>query len=216
MTPTAVLSKSTTTHTAMNTASNNNQSISARSTDQHSYEVYQLTAVGASDVTIRTLVPVSISALPYRIALIAKFFFRQILGHAESPSISFSDLVTTVATYFDMSTAMAERDVETAADSIRNSILCVSNMIGVGFLNSKGKAVTITDPAHRLDDITYFTVHANINPNLVDTRAPDSVHSFEFSMRLLNTINSSSASFPPIISFSLIPHLHLLTLLNLL
>ena len=109
MTPTAVLSKSTTTHTAMNTASNNNQSISARSTDQHGFGVYQLTAVGASDATIRTLVPVSISNLPQRKAFIAKLFSHQILGHAGSPFISFSNLVTTIDIYFDMSAAMTER-----------------------------------------------------------------------------------------------------------
>ena len=79
---------------------------------------------------------------------------------------------------------MAEREAETAADSIRDSIFNVGNMIGVGFLNSKGKPVTITDPDHRPDDITYFTFRTTVNPHLVDTRAPDSVHLFEFSLRL--------------------------------
>ena len=83
-------SESTTTRTAMTTALINNQSVPARSTDQHGFGVYQLTTVGSSEATIRTLVPVSISALPYRKALIAKLFFRQILGHAGSPSISCS------------------------------------------------------------------------------------------------------------------------------
>ena len=196
MTPTAVLSESTTTYTAINTASNNNQSIPTRSTDQHGFGVYQLTTVGASDATIRTLVPVSISTSLYRKALITTLFFRQILGYTESPSVSFSNLVTTVATYFDTSTAITERVAETAVDSIRGSIFRVSNMIGFGFLNFKGKSVTITDPAHRPDDITYFTFRPNINPHLVDTQASDSIHSFEFSLRLSNTITSSSASLP--------------------
>ena len=176
----------------MTTASPNYHSVPARSSDQHCFGVYQLTAVGASTATIRTLVPVSISAPPYRKALIAKLFFKQILGHAGSPSISCSDLVTTVATYFDMSTAMAEREAETAADSIRDSVFNVDNMTGVGFLNSKGKPVTITDPDHRPDNITYFTFRATVNPILVDKRAPDSVHYFEFSLRLPHT----SLSFP--------------------
>ena len=55
-------------------------------------------------------------------AFIAKIFFRQILGYADSPSISSSDLVSTVASYFDISTAMTEREAETTAISIRNSI----------------------------------------------------------------------------------------------
>ena len=64
MTPTAVLSESTTTYTAINTASNNNQSIPTRSNEQQGLGVYQLRVIGASDATVRTLVPVPISAPP--------------------------------------------------------------------------------------------------------------------------------------------------------
>ena len=127
-------------------------------------------------------------------ALIAKLFFRQIIGHSRSPFISCSDLVTTIATYFDMSTAIAEREAETAADSIHDSIFRVSTMVEVGFLNSKEKSVSITDPDHRPDDITYLTFRTTINPSLVDTRSPDTVHLFEFSLRLPNTSPSLSAS----------------------
>ena len=197
ITPTVFFFESTTTRTAMNTASNNTQSISIRSIDQHGFGVYQLTVFGTSDATIRTLVPISISAPSYRKVLIVELFFHQILGHAESPFLSFSDLVTTVATCFDMSTAIAERGAETAANSIRDSIFRISTMIGVSFFTSKRKYDNITNPAHRQDGITYFTFRANINPHLVDTRAPDYVHSFEISLRLPNTITSSSASFPP-------------------
>ena len=151
--------------------------------------------IGASDATIRTLVLVPISTPPpYCKALVAKLFFHQILGHEESPSISISDLVTTVATYFDMCTAVVERKAEKTADSIRDAIFRVTNMIGIGFLNSRGKPVAITDPYHRPNDITYFTFRANIYPHLVDMRAPDSVHLFEFSLRLPHTFLSSSAS----------------------
>ena len=143
MIPSAVLYESTTTRTAMNTALNNNHSVPARSNDQHGFGVYQLMTVNASDATIRTLVPVSISAPPYRKTLIAKLFYRQILGHAGSPSISCSNLVTTVATYFDMSTAMVEREEETAADSIRDSIFRVRDkmehevIVNKKYLNDK-------------------------------------------------------------------------------
>ena len=68
-------SESTTTRTAMTTALNNNQSVPARSTAQHGFGVYQLTTVGASTATIRTLVPVSISVSPYRKALTAQLLF---------------------------------------------------------------------------------------------------------------------------------------------
>ena len=83
------------------------QTTTVSSSDSHCFYFYQLTLVGASDATIHTLVPVLISALPYRKALIVKLFFRQILGFLDYPSISVNDLVSTVVSYFDMSTAMA-------------------------------------------------------------------------------------------------------------
>ena len=91
---------------------------------------------------------------------------------------------------------MAERGAKTATDSICDSIFRVTNMIRVGFINSKEKSVAITDPPHRLNDITYFTFRAKNNRHLVDTRAPDSIHLFEFSLRLSNIFPSSSVSFP--------------------
>ena len=78
--------------------------------------------VGASDASICTRVLVSISAFPYRNTLIAKMLFRQILGYADSPSISISDLVSTVVSYFDMSTAMTERETKAVAISICDPI----------------------------------------------------------------------------------------------
>ena len=57
------------------------------------FGVYQQTSVGTGDVTIRTLIPVAISAEPYRKALIAKLFFRQILPLADATYVSFSDLI---------------------------------------------------------------------------------------------------------------------------
>ena len=62
-------------------------------------------AVYASDTTTSTLVPIPISTSPYCKALISKLLFRQILDYADSPSISIGELVTTVVSYFDMSTS---------------------------------------------------------------------------------------------------------------
>ena len=90
---------------------------------------------------------------------------------------------------------MAERDAETVTDSIRNSTFRVTNMIRVCFINSgEGGLITIDDPSRRVDDITYFTFRATINPHFVDTRAPDSLFLFEFYLRLHRTFSSSSAS----------------------
>ena len=82
------------------------------------FDIYQQTVVGLSDLLIRTLVPDPISAEPYRKALIANFFFQTILSLADSPSIELNDLISTVASYFSFSTGSAERDADTAAQSI--------------------------------------------------------------------------------------------------
>ena len=103
-----VLNLSPTAHTNMNTASISNQSASTTFTNLHGFDIYQMTTVGASEETIRTLVHIPISAPTYRNALITKNFFRQILNHTISLSVSISDLVSTVAIYFDMSTAQGE------------------------------------------------------------------------------------------------------------
>ena len=148
------------------------------SSDLHCFGVYQLTPVRASGATIRILVLVPISALPYRKALIAKLFFRQILGYVDSPSIFVNDLVSTVTSYFDMSTVMTEREVEAASISIRDSIFSVANLSGVGFLDSTGKYVSISDSDNRPRDVSYFTFRSFLNPNIVDPRAPNTVHQF--------------------------------------
>ena len=67
---------------------------------------------------IRTLVPDNISAEPYLKSLIDKQFFLQILSLTDSPSVSFNDIMATVAAHFDINTGSAEREAETAAHSI--------------------------------------------------------------------------------------------------
>ena len=153
-----------------------------------------MTLVGESDTTIRTFVPIPIRILPYRKALIAKLFFHQILGYADSPSIFVRDLVSTVASYFDTSTAMSQWEVEIASLSIRGSIFCVANMSGVGFLDYTGKSVTISDPDNYPRDVSYFTFLSYLNPNTVDPRALNAVHQFEFSLRLLLSSPSPSVN----------------------
>ena len=87
---------------------------------------------------------------------------------------------------------MAERETEAASISIRDSMISVGNKSGVGFLDSTGKFVTISDPDNRLRDVSYFTFRSSFNPNLVDPRAPNAVHQFEFSLCLSpNSLSSS-------------------------
>ena len=105
------------------------------------FGVYQQTPVGLSELSIRTLVPDAISAEPYRKALIAKLFFHQIFSLKYSPSVSFDDLLATVAVYVDINTGSTEREVEAAAQYISRSFFRVSNLIGVTFSDSSGKFI---------------------------------------------------------------------------
>ena len=89
---------------------------------------------------------------------------------------------------------MAEREVESVSVSIRGSIFNVVNMSGVGFLNSTGKSITISDPNNRPHDLSYFTFRSSLNPNTVDQRAPHAVYQFEFSLRLPHNSPPSSAN----------------------
>ena len=84
MAPTAVIIKLTSTTTTMNnnshtTLTKNALSVSNRINGPISsyFGVYQQTKIGSSKVSIHTLVPASISAEPYRKALIANIFFAR-------------------------------------------------------------------------------------------------------------------------------------------
>ena len=106
MTPTAVLTKSTTTNSTMNSSAPNTRTNNALSLSNgingptsFYFCVYQQNLVGSGDVSVRTLVPAAISAAPYRKALIAKIFFRQILALTDTSSVSFSDLMSTVTVF---------------------------------------------------------------------------------------------------------------------
>ena len=118
MAPTAILVQYPTTTTGINSTTNNNPSVgvfpqksSTLSSNSYRFGVYQLTTVGTSDATIISLVLVLISISFYRKALIAKCFLCQIIDYADSSFISISYVVSTVASYFDMSTAMNEWEV---------------------------------------------------------------------------------------------------------
>ena len=199
MAPTVVLIFPTTTHTTImstthNTLQQNNISTiggsggSAAST----FGVYQQTAVGLSDLLIRTLVPDPISVEPYRKALIAKLFFRQILSLADSPSVELNDLLFTVASYFCFSTGSAERDANIAAQSISRAIFRVSNLTGVGFSDATGKILNIPDVTSRPADLAFFTFRSHFFAPSVDIRAPNKSLNLEFSLRLPQSLSYHS------------------------
>ena len=73
----------------------------------------------------------------------------------------------------------------------------------------------ITEPSHRSNDITYFTFRADIHPHLVDTRAPNSIHLFEFVCVCLTHFPLLQRFFPSATPFQTIIHLLLLILSTL-
>ena len=105
----------------MNITTNTNDSKSSatsRVTVSSNFGVHQQNSNGSNDISIRTLVPNTNSLEPYHKALISKLFFRQIKTYFETPFISFSDLMSTVASYFGLNTGSAEREAEFTAISI--------------------------------------------------------------------------------------------------
>ena len=102
------------------------------------FGVYQQTSVGLSELSIYTLVTDAISAEPYRKTLIARLYFHHILSLFGSISVSFNDLMTIVASYFDINAASAKRETETAAQSNSRSLFDVSNLTGVAFSDAFG------------------------------------------------------------------------------
>ena len=195
MTLIAVLIQPTTTKTIMNstapnTITNNALSLSNRingSTSSH-FGVYQQTLVGTSDVSIRTLLSAAISATPHRKALIAKLFFRQILALTNTLSVSFRNLMTTVASYFSLNTSTAEKEAETTVKTIRSNLFPISNLKGVGFADASRKPIAIPDPDKHPADLTYFNFRSVFSAVAVDARAPDKILSIEFSLRLPQTL----------------------------
>ena len=114
MVPAVVLTFLPTKHPTINnktTTTNNNNG----GTTASNFGVYQPTSVGSSEISIRTLVPDSTSTEPYRKVLVAKLFLQQMLPLSTNSSISFSDLMTTVAFYFGINTESTEREVASAA-----------------------------------------------------------------------------------------------------
>ena len=141
--------------------------------DSSHFDVYQQASVGSGNVTTRTLVPAPISADPYRKTLIAKLFFCQIISLINTPSVSFSDLMTTVASYFPLNTGSAEREAEAAVICIRSAFFRVSNLQRVGFADVSGKPIQVPDPDQRPADLTYLILRSVDSAVATDKRAPN-------------------------------------------
>ena len=113
--------------------------------------------VGSGDVSVRTLIPTAIIAAPYRKALIANLFFRQILALTDTFSVSFSDLMSTIISYLSLNTGSAEREAETAVATIRSNSFLSYNLQRVRFADVSGKHIAIPDPDNLPTNLTSTT-----------------------------------------------------------
>ena len=98
----------------------------------------------------------AISAAPYRKALIAKIFFRQIFALTDTTFASFSYLITTVASYFTLTIGSADRETETTVANIRSNFFLISKLQVVEFANASGKPIAMPYPEKLPADLTYF------------------------------------------------------------
>ena len=126
--------------------------------------------------------------MPYRKALITEMMLHQILALSDTTSVSFSDLMTTVASYFDFNTESATKEVETVVARVRTDLFCVNNLQDISFSNAPGNRMTVPDSAQRPADFTYFTFRSVVSANSVDNFAPIKTLSLELSLYLPHTI----------------------------
>ena len=195
MAPTTVLSTLTSTIVKMNTTTTNTLSVYIANTSVVNsvsfFGKFQDTAVG-NELTIRTIVPPNINAESYRKAIFAIIIFRRILSLSSFPSITISDLTVTVAAYFAMSTGSAKREAECIAESIRHAVFVFGNLQCIGFLNSSGKLITVSD--NRAVDITFFSYRFTVLTSAIDQRFPSTTLSLDFSLRLPQSIMSTAST----------------------
>ena len=185
MAPTAVLISLPTTNKIMNSTTTTNvstSSVTSRATVSLDFGVYQQTSIGFSDISIRTLVLDAISAETYRKTLIVRPIFHQIMNLSDTPLLSFSDLMSTIALYVGINVGSTEKEAVTTAIFNRNAFFLVFNLQGIDFSDVFGKTLTIPDPVRRPVDHTFFTFRSVVYDTTVDIRTPVSSLSLEFSL----------------------------------
>ena len=115
---------------------------------------------------------------------------------SDTRSVSFIDLMLTVASYFSLNIRPTEREVKSTSMSIHNDFFFVSNLQSVDFSSPSSKPLTVPDQILRHADLTYFTFRFIVSTATVDICAPISYLSLEFLFRLpqsfINSIFSST------------------------
>ena len=91
---------------------------------------------------------------------------------SDSTSVYFNDIINIVASYFNINTSSAEREAETASQSISRSFFQGLNLIGVTFSDTSRYPIKLSDTDSRPADLTYFSFRSNVSANTVVCRAP--------------------------------------------
>ena len=131
--------------------------------------------------------------------MIAILFFRRILYLSSSPSVTTSDLTATVIAYFAMPTGSAEREAERIVESVRHTFFLVGNLQSIGFLDSSGKPITVSE--NRAADITFFFFRSTVLVSALDQRFHSTILSLDFLLRLqYSAISTALALAPTLVS----------------
>ena len=162
-----------------------------------SFGSFKLLKVGCRDGTIRVPSAILMSEKPYRKAMVADSFFREVKALTVDSVFSSTDLVATIATYFDFNTSSAEIEAATAAERIRATIFQVEYLTGLGFRNQYGTPVSYRQGDTRQVHLHYFAFRSALRASDLDDRGPDTVFSFYFVLKLPQTFINATA---PVVS----------------
>ena len=184
---------------------NHNNIVQTTGTSGNVFGSYQLLAVGTSDRNIRVPVPLPMSQLPYRKAMVADLFFGTIKGLALDSAFSSADLIATTAGYFGFNTSSAEDEATVASDKVRAAIYNVEHLTGLGFCNRKGNTVSFDPIGDRPEDLRYFAFRSVFMASAIDIRGPDTPFSVKFVLRLPQTLVSAADSVSLSNNFSFYP-----------
>ena len=173
MAPSGSSNSTTTTFATMAPQLNNNNMTQTTGTTGNAFESYQLLAVGTSDRNIRVPVPLPMSQLPYRKAMVADLFFGTIKGLALDSAFSSADRIATTAGHFGFNTSSAEDEATVVSTKVRAAIFNVEHLTGLGFRNRKGDTVLFDPTGVRPKDIRYFAFRSVFTASAIDSRGPD-------------------------------------------
>ena len=153
-------------------------------TSGNTFGTYQILTVGTSDRMIQVLVPLPMDQPPYRKAMVANLFFRAVKGLTRYSSLSSTNLVATIVAYLDFNTSLTELEVTAAAGIVHTTLFRIDNLIGLGFRNRLGSAVTFDVNDERPVTLYCVAFHSTLWASNLDDCGPGTLFSFDFVFRL--------------------------------